>query len=169
MRQHDDWVRYPVGKLGKGAWCEQCMRYSVRNSTCDFIAVRGNPSASSGQEVLLYRRKKDPQKSWWALPAGYLEWDETLEECVKREVKEELGVVPQEVKLVGVYSDPKRDLDGRQNIAHCFVGTISGRIKPQKSEVGELRWFELDKLPERVAFDHKKMIEDYAKEVRSKE
>ena len=162
MSQHDDWVRYPVGKLGEGAWCEECKRYTVRNSTCDLIAVREG-------KILLYRRKRNPQKGWWALPAGYLEWDETLEECVKRELREELGFSVRSVALLGVYSDPKRDLDGRQNIAHCFVGEVSGKMKKDTSEVGKVEWFELDELPEKIAFDHRKMIADYRKEVGSNE
>ena len=153
MSNHDEWVKYPTGKISKGAWCDSCKRYNVRNSTADVMAVRDG-------KILMIQRGQDPQMGCWALPAGYVGGDETLEQAAARELKEEVGLVADSLELLGVYSDPKRDLDGRQNIAHVFVAKVSGDVARNEEEVGKIQWFDLDKLPEKIAFDHRKMIED---------
>jgi len=158
MSQHDDWVKYPTGKIKKGGWCKKCMRYNVRNSTVDMIVTdRGK----GGEKVLLHKRKLDPQKGWWALMAGYVGWNESLEETARRELKEETNLDATSVNLFRVYSDPKRDLDGRQNLAHVYIVKARGKVKIQEEEVLEVKWFDLDNLPEKIAFDHRKMLKEY--------
>jgi len=151
---HSEWVKYPTGKIAKGDWCDWCKRYNVRNSTADVIAVWDN-------RILMIQRGQDPQAGWWALPAGYVGWDETLEEAAARELKEEVGLTAETIELLGVYSDPKRDLDGRQNMAHVFVVKVSGDVIRNEEEVRKIQWFDLDDLPKEIAFDHRNMIEDY--------
>jgi ADP-ribose pyrophosphatase YjhB (NUDIX family) len=87
----------------------------------------------------MIKRGQEPMKGWWAIPAGYLDWDESMEECAIRELKEETGLEGSIERLLGVYSERFR----------------------ASEEVEEIEWFGLDELPERVAFDHRKMIEDY--------
>lgn len=151
---HDEWVKYPVGKLGKGAWCDCCKRYTARHSTTEVIAVRKG-------KILLIKRNTDPQKGWWSLVGGYVDWEETVEECAKREFEEETGLQVKTIRFLGVYSDPERDLDGRQNVGHCFVVEPEGNERRQETEVEKIAWFDLYKLPEQIAFDHRQMIEDY--------
>lgn len=165
MSQHDDWVNYPTGSIGKGDWCKKCKRYNVRNGTVDMIVLRQAQDKLDFGKVLLHKRKLDPQKGWWALMAGYVSWNESLEECAKRELKEETNLDVKKIKLFKVYSDPNRDLDGRQNIAHVYVVEATGKIKIQKEEVLEVKWFDLNKLPDKIAFDHRKMLEEYKDEV----
>ena len=117
--RHQDWEKYPTGAIKKGSWCPVCKRYNVRNCVNDIMVVKDG-------KVLLIKRKRNPQKGWWALIGGYLDWDETLEESVSRELKEEIGLSVNSIKFLGVYSDTGRDLDGRQNIGHCFVVTPQG-------------------------------------------
>ena len=164
----EEFVKYPTGSIGKDAWCDGCKSYNNRRVTCTVVGVRGSPStdstsslqASSGQ-VLMVKRALDPEKGKWALPGGYLFFDETVEECAGREFEEETGIKVRNLVLMGVYSNPKRDADGRQNVDCCFVGEVGEKIGESDHEVDEVKWFGLDELPKKIAFDHKKMIEDY--------
>ena len=152
---HNLFVKYPTGKIAKSAFCEHCGKFNARHSACEVVVL-------CGSEVLLLRRAKDPQKNWWCLPGGYVEWGETLEQTALRELREETGIVLSKLRFFGIYSDPGRDLDGRQTIAHCFVAELSQKreVSIEESEVLEAQWFSFDALPEKIGFDHRQMIED---------
>lgn len=155
MSVSDDWVNYPVGKIGKGEWCSKCGRFNSRKITCTVLGRHGD-------EILMVLRAKDPQKGWWALPGGYLEWDETVEKCVEREFEEETGYKIGNLHMLGVFSDIKRDLDGRQNVDCCFVGDVDvANQNSNDDEVIQVKWFKTSELPDKIAFDHGKMIEKY--------
>ena len=152
---YEIWKTYPTGKIPGGTFCDCCARYNVRNSTTEALIVNEHG------EVLLIKRGQEPQKGWWGLPGGYVGWNETVEQAAKREAEEETGLVVKSVEFFGLYDDPKRDLDGRQNIGHCFIAQVEGSLKKQDEEVEDIQWFSLDTLPEHIAFDHRTMIEDY--------
>lgn len=106
--------------------------------------------------IVLIRRNKEPFKGMWALPGGFAEEGETAEQCCEREAFEETGLRVRAKKLVGVFSDPKRDPRG--TIAGAYIcEVLSGELKGG-DDAREARWFSLDGLPE-LAFDHKKIIE----------
>ena len=63
-------------------------------------------------QVLLIRRGNEPFKGEWAFPGGFLNMDETVQECARRELEEETGLVVQDIHLVGVYSRLERDPRG---------------------------------------------------------
>ena len=111
--------------------------------------------------IVLIRRKHDPFKDHWALPGGFLELGkETLEEAATRELFEEtsLRTDPNELRLVGVYSDPKRDPRGHV-IAHAYeVRNYSGELRAN-DDAAEVRVFR--ELPDKLAFDHSKILNDY--------
>lgn len=156
MTTPQDWFTYPTGKIPPGQYCDCCGRYNARHITCTAMVI------NELQQVLMTKRARDPQAGWWCMPGGYVDWDETVEECVVRELQEEVGltVQPSQCQLLGVFSDPKRDLDGRQNIDCCFVIKVgSVQISPNTEEVVEWQWFDVHALPENLAFDHGKMIE----------
>ncbi|HDI74746.1 MAG TPA: NUDIX hydrolase, partial [Thermoprotei archaeon] len=62
--------------------------------------------------IVLIKRSKDPFKGYWALPGGFVEYGETVEEAAIREAFEETGIRIELLALVGVYSDPSRDPRG---------------------------------------------------------
>jgi len=133
-------------------------RHANPKPTVDGIVVEDN-------RVLLVKRLNPPFRGVWALPGGFVETNETVEEAVEREVLEETGLKVKPVKLVGVYSDPKRD-PRRHTISTAFLcSRTSGRLKPG-TDSGDARWFSLGSLPT-LAFDHKKIVADAVKLVKS--
>ncbi len=151
---HKEWIQYPTGKIPKGEWCGHCGRFNSRYSTSNVIGMQGD-------KIVLVRRGIEPQKGFWSLPGGYLEWEETIEEGAVREFMEETGHAIYGLHLWRVYSDSRRDPDGRQNIGHCFAGIVGEKKQDPDREVVEVKLFSFDELPENIAFDHQRMMEDY--------
>jgi len=109
-------------------------------------------------KIVLIKRLNEPFRNHYALPGGIVEYGESVEEAVLREVEEETGLKGKIHSLVGVYSDPKRDPRGHY-VSVCFVVLpIGGELKAG-SDAKELGLFSLEKLP-KLAFDHEKMIRD---------
>lgn len=111
-----------------------------------------------GREVLLIRRAREPWKGMWALPGGFVEVGERVEEAARRELMEETGLRGDIVDLLGVWSDPKRDPRGHI-VTTAFVMKVSGIVDVglDEEETIEARWFPLDKLPE-LAADHAQIL-----------
>lgn len=107
-----------------------------------------------GREVLLIRRAREPWKDMWALPGGFVDVGERVEDAVRRELMEESGLRGDIVDLLGVWSEPKRDPRGHI-VTVAFVLKVGGIIDvgQDEEEVLEARWHPLDKLPE-LAADH---------------
>jgi len=120
--------------------------------TADGIVTRGN-------DILLIRRRKEPFKGAYALPGGFLDYGERLEECVVREVQEETGVKTSIVDLVGVYSAPERDPRGHFVTAVFHLQPVSGTARAG-DDASSAEWVPLDRLP-KFAFDHGMIIQDF--------
>lgn len=131
----------------------------------DFQASTSDIIVDSKEGILLIKRGNKPFKNRWALPGGFLiTGKETLEETAKRELKEETGLIvsKKNLKLFGVYSDPKRDPRG-QIISHTYIAKkTKGRLK-HDSEVLEIKFFK--RMPNKLAADHKKILKDYLKSI----
>ena len=118
--------------------------------------------ALSGDElrVLLIRRKHDPYAGSWALPGGFLEIDEAIEDGARRELKEETGLDANgPLAFLGAYGDPKRDPRGRTiSLAHAAV--IRG-MPPDVAggdDAEDAAW-RLARAGGPLAFDHESMLE----------
>ena len=114
-------------------------------------------------EILLIKRATVPFKGFWALPGGRVDPGETVEETVVREVKEETGLNVKIVKRIGEYHK-----SGTQDgviydfYPACFlVKPMGGTIKRQESEIEDVKLFKLNEIPEKLAFEHARMIQDY--------
>jgi len=112
-------------------------------------------------KIVVIRRRNEPFKGYYALPGGIVEYGETVEEAVLREVKEETGLDVKIHKLVGVYSDPNRDPRGHF-VSICFITLPVGGELKAGSDAKDIALFSLDNIP-KLAFDHNKMIEDAKK------
>ena len=109
-------------------------------------------------QVLLIRRGSDPYEGQWALPGGFVEVGETVENGAAREAREETGLEVELVRLVGVYSDPDRDPRGH-NVSCAFLARAPEGEEPSgASDAAEAAF--LDPQTVDLAFDHQKIISD---------
>lgn len=108
-----------------------------------------------GAKLLLIKRKRDPNKGRWAVPGGFIEMDEELEDAAARELAEETGLTGVPLEQMRTYGTVGRDPRGRL-ITVVFMGTIEEKQAVIKAgdDAAEARWFRIDDLPMDMAFDH---------------
>ncbi|MBT4376570.1 NUDIX hydrolase [archaeon] len=112
-------------------------------------------------KVLLVKRGIEPFKDKWAIPGGFMNVGESLEDAAKRELFEETGVKDVYLEQLYTFGDVGRDPRGRVVTVSYFALVNSEKIKLKSSaDVKEAKWFSVKKLPT-LAFDHKKIL-DYA-------
>lgn len=109
--------------------------------------------------IVLIRRKNPPYG--WALPGGFVDYGESLEEAVVREALEETGLHVTLKRQLGAYSDPARD-PRWHTISVVFVAEAEG-VPKASDDAAEAGVFYEGGLPEPLAFDHGKILEDYFK------
>ncbi len=124
--------------------------------TVDAVVFRVN-SRKTG--VLLIRRGNEPYKGKWALPGGFIDIDEELEDAVVRELEEETGLTGVALEQMHTFGRCGRDPRGRQ-ISVAFLGIAPARTKQIKSgdDAAAAKWFDITKLPDNMAFDHDEVI-----------
>jgi 8-oxo-dGTP diphosphatase len=110
-------------------------------------------------QVLLVNRGKEPYKGKWAVPGGFIEIDEELEDAVARELKEETGLTGVRLEQMRTFGRCGRDPRGRQ-ISIAFTGiATAGQDKIRAGDdAANAKWFDIAYLPEDMAFDHDEMI-----------
>jgi ADP-ribose pyrophosphatase YjhB (NUDIX family) len=118
---------------------------------CGYVAFR-NPKVAAGVlverdgAVLFTRRAHDPGRGLWALPAGYMEWDETTEGAAVREAREETGVDVRIDRLVGIYSTASSGV-----VLVIYAAFITGGELCVGDECEDVAFFLPDDLP-KLAF-----------------
>ncbi len=123
---------------------------NLRHVVVDAICLKDN------QILLVKRSAKVLQTGKFALPGGFLNRDETTEQAVIRELKEETGYNGKIVKLLKVLDDPNRENEDRQNVSFIYQIEVGDKDGQSDTEVSSIHWFDLDNLPpkEDFAFDH---------------
>ncbi len=106
---------------------------------------------NQGRILLGHRRDTD----WWNLPGGGMELGETVDEAVRREVREETGLEVEVERLVGVYSKPQK-----QEVVLTFRCHITGGMLQPTEETSESRFFPPDAIPANTLPKHRQRIED---------
>ena len=144
---------------GKKVHCPECgaevIRYVNPVPTVDIIIEVKTETAGRGI-VLIYRRN-EPRA--WAIPGGFVDYGETLEEAAAREAREETGLEVESLTQFHTYSDPKRD-PRRHTISTVFTARAKG--KPRSGDDAERAGiFTEENLPSGLAFDHEKILGDY--------
>jgi 8-oxo-dGTP diphosphatase len=113
--------------------------------------------------ILLVKRSTPPFKGYWALPGGKVNTGETVEHAIVREVKEETGLDVEIVKKTGEYHE--RGLQNEVKYDYhpaCFlVRPMGGKFRRQEGEIEQISLFSIKEIPERLAFEHARMIRDY--------
>ncbi|MEK7247221.1 MAG: NUDIX hydrolase [Chloroflexota bacterium] len=96
--------------------------------------------------VLLLRRAIEPRRGFWTFPGGFMEIDETAEECAVREAHEEVGLHVRLAGLLGVYSKPG-PLPGPAVVSIVYRGTVATGKPEAGREALEARWFRPEEIP----------------------
>lgn len=119
--------------------------------------------------VLLVQRANEPYKGKWAFPGGFMNMDETTEEAARRELKEETGLIVDDICQIGTFDRVDRDPRGMVITVAYFVVIDGIREVKGGDDAAVARWFSIQNLPE-LAFDHQEIMEvamrklrDYAK------
>jgi 8-oxo-dGTP diphosphatase len=110
-----------------------------------------------GSGIVLIERKNEPLG--WALPGGFVDYGESLEDAAFREAAEETSLKVSDLRLVGCYSDPKRDAR-MHTISTVFAARGTG-TPIAADDAANLAVFETGKLPAQLCFDHAKILNDY--------
>ena len=117
--------------------------------------------AENDLQVLLIRRKQAPFAGRWALPGGFVEMNESLEDAAARELKEEVGVERVYLEQLYTFGEPKRDPRGRViSVAYFALIDAEGQRIVAASDAADAAWHSVFQPP-RLAFDHRKVL-DYA-------
>ena len=109
-------------------------------------------------KIVLIKRKEEPFQGYYALPGGFVEYGETVEAALRREVLEETGLVVEVSSLIGIYSDPHRDPRGHVVSAAFAAVIVSGELTGGSDAV-EANFWQIADLPP-LAFDHAQIVHD---------
>jgi len=138
--------------LAKGAYV---MKFAGRTTTA-IIPFKSN-------KILLVKRRTVPFRGFWALPGGRVDQGKTAEQAIVREVKEVTGLYVEIENKIGEHHEQgvQDDVEYDYYPACFWVKVVGGEIKRQESEIEEIKLFDLNELPEVLAFEHAQMIRDY--------
>ncbi len=107
--------------------------------------------------IVLIMRKNPPHG--WAIPGGFVDYGESLEDAACREMKEETCLDVRLLRQFHTYSDPGRD-PRHHTVSTVFIATATG-TPVAADDAKEIGVFSRDNLPEEIAFDHRQILEDY--------
>lgn len=110
-------------------------------------------------QVLLIQRGFEPFKGCWAIPGGFMNIDETTEQCAIRELEEETGLKISDVRQIGAFSKVDRDPRGR-TITVAYLAIVDAPLEVKGlDDAAKAKWFPLGALPS-LAFDHADILRD---------
>jgi len=107
--------------------------------------------------IILVKRKNPPYG--WAIPGGYIDYRESAEDAAIREAKEETGLDVKDLTQFHTYSNPDRD-PRHHTISVVFTAKAHGTPRAN-DDAADISIFTKDNMPKQIAFDHRKILEDY--------
>ncbi|MCX8123319.1 MAG: NUDIX hydrolase [Spirochaetes bacterium] len=126
--------------------------------TVDIIILLEDENGTLHENNIVLIKRKNPPFGW-ALPGGFVDYGETLEQAAIREAKEETSLDVTLLRQFHTYSDPSRD-PRQHTITTVYIAKAKGT--PQANDdAKEAKIFSIDDLPQPIAFDHALIIEDY--------
>ena len=129
--------------------------------TADCIVI----TREAKPKVLLIQRGNPPFKGAWAFPGGFMNMDETTEQCAIRELEEETGLRLSDIHQIGTYSKVDRDPRGR-TVTVAYLAIIDEPIAViGQDDAAKAEWWPLFDLPH-LAFDHYDIMQDAIKQFR---
>ena len=145
------------------------MQNTLPNIKIAVDAVVFGYAKNDGISVLLIQRKYEPFKNGWAIPGGFVQEKESLEEAVKRELQEETGIAVNYLEQLYTFGEPKRD-PRQRIIAVAYFGLVKTSQYQQlkaSTDAANAQWFSIKKLPA-LAFDHKQILSAAIERLRAK-
>ena len=134
---------------------EYTYKYPRPAVTADSVVI----SKESEPKVLLIQRGNEPYKGCWAFPGGFMNMDETTEQCAIRELEEETGLKVSSLQLIGAYSKVDRDPRGR-TVTVAYLARVDAPVAVvAQDDAAKAKWFPLSALPP-LAFDHEEIMRD---------
>ena len=136
----------------------------------DYIGVGvGAFIINENNQLLLQKRAVPAEKDHWCIPGGRLEMFETLENAGIRETKEETDLDIEVIKMIGVCDHIIKE-ESAHWVATSFLCKIKSGVPKimEPDKASDLRWFDLDKLPEKLTITTKKALRDYNKNILNK-
>lgn len=131
--------------------------YARPSLTVDVAVLRGQGVDTT---LLLIRREKDPFAGRWALPGGFVEEGEKVEEGARRELMEETSISVGNLRQLGTYGDPGRDPRGWTVSVVFFTHEVDHHHQAAAGDdAAEVGWFSLMDPPP-LAFDHAQILSD---------
>ncbi|WP_448545488.1 NUDIX hydrolase [Roseiflexus sp.] len=119
--------------------------------------------------VLLVRRKRWPYEGFWAIPGGFVQMHESLEDAARRELEEETGVRDIYIEQLYTFGDPDRDPRTRVISVAYFALVRADRQRLRVSDESlDVRWFPVREIPSPLAFDHDRILATALARLRSK-
>lgn len=145
------WGRFHIIRSMKCPQCGSEIRPRNPVPTVDIIIE------IEGRGIVLIKRKNPPYG--WALPGGFVDYGESLEEAAVREAREETSLAVELVRQFHVYSTPDRD-PRLHTVSTVFIAHAEG--SPEAADdAKDTGIFTEDTLPHDLAFDHKQILDDY--------
>lgn len=113
-----------------------------------------------GRSIILVKRLNPPFKDYYALPGGFVEVGERLEEALRREVREETGLEVEVEKVIGIYDEPDRDPRGHVVTVAYLCREVGGELRAS-TDAKEAKRFTLEEAASiKLAFDHERILRD---------
>lgn len=133
-----------------------CYPYPRAALTVDAVIIRKD---EKNLKLLLIKRKYPPFEGAWALPGGFVDMDESLEQAVVREIFEETSLKDLHFTQFRTYGNPGRDTRHRTVTVVYYAYAPAHACGKAADDAAELAWFAADQLPE-TAFDHSQILQD---------
>lgn len=124
--------------------------------TVDLVIVK---KTTQENQLLLIKRKNEPFKGCWALPGGFVDEDEDLEQAAIRELFEETQVKVSNLEQIGAFGKPNRDPRGHMVSVAYFCNVPINTVATASDDAQEIGWYSLTNLPP-LAFDHNAIISE---------
>ncbi len=124
------------------------------------------PGARGGLRVLLIRRRRAPFRGRWALPGGFVDADEDLDEAARRELREETGLQVGPLQQLGAYGTPGRDPRGHTVSVVFVAGAPAAALATAGDDASDCVWHPAGKPPP-LAFDHAVVLRDARRRLRT--
>jgi 8-oxo-dGTP diphosphatase len=137
-------------------WCPDCdWTYYPR------VAMSVSALIKKDNQVLMVKRARQPFKGTWVLPAGFLDYGEHPMQALEREIKEETNLKVKQSKFLKFYQ-VKDDPRAMGHIHFCYQVTVkNGELKTDTDENHDIKWFEINNLPDIGFQTHQQVVKDF--------